>query len=95
MLELARIQFAILRMQHKGRMEKAGKAHGMMEHAIESTGALIATAIGIGAIAASIFFTVNTTTWDATSKIVWPYIFVLAIVVILFGYLKHAQHGAS
>lgn len=68
-------------------------ARNMMDHAIDSTGALVATAIGIGAIAAGIFFTVNTSGWDATSALVWPYIFVLAIVVIIFGYLKSARSG--
>jgi hypothetical protein len=70
-------------------------ANDMMSHAINSAGALIAVAIGIGGVAAGIFFTVNTTGWDTTSKLVWPYIFVLSIAVILFGFLRMAQKGGD
>jgi hypothetical protein len=67
------------------------RAHDFMGFAIDATGGLIAAAIGIGLIASTIFFSVNTTAWDTTSKTVWPYIFVLVVVVILFGLLQMAR----
>jgi hypothetical protein len=67
------------------------KAHDMMGTALEITGALIAVAVGIGMVAAPIFFNTNTTAWDSTSKVIFPVLFVLALVVILFGFLWKAK----
>jgi hypothetical protein len=68
-------------------------AHNFMDEALDITGGIVGAAIGIGLIAGGIFFTVNTTGWDSTSKLVWPYIFVLAIVALLFGLLYRARHS--
>jgi hypothetical protein len=70
-----------------------GKAFNFMDEALDITGGIVGAAIGIGLIAGGIFFTVNTTGWDSTSKLVWPYIFVLAIVALLFGLLYRARHS--
>ena len=70
-----------------------GIAHNFMDEALDITGGIVGAAIGIGLIAGGIFFTVNTTGWDSTSKLVWPYIFVLAIVALLFGLLYRARHS--
>lgn len=67
----------------------------MMATALEVTGALIAVAVGIGYVAAPVFFATNTTTWDATSKIIFPVLFVLALVVILFGFLMKARQSKA
>jgi hypothetical protein len=69
------------------------KAHDMMGTALEITGTLIAVAVGIGYVAAPIFFNTNTTGWDSTSKIIFPVLFVLALVVILFGFLMKARQN--
>ena len=53
--------------------------------------AIIITAILFGGIAGGIFFTINTTSgnWDATSKLVWPYIFPISLTCILMGIIGH------
>jgi formate/nitrite transporter FocA (FNT family) len=67
------------------------RAHDLMGKALEVTGALIAVSVGIGYVAAPIFFSTNTTTWDTTSKIIFPVLFVLGLVVVLFGLLQSAR----
>jgi hypothetical protein len=70
------------------------RAHSISDMAMEITGALIVIAIGIGSIAAPIFFATNTSAlagWDATSRTIWPYLFLLSIVAILFGILYMAK----
>jgi len=66
-------------------------AHNMMAKALEITGALIAVSIGIGMVAAPIFFSTNTSTWDTTSQTIFPILFVLGLVVVLFGFLWAAK----
>ena len=57
--------------------------------------AIIITAILFGGIAGGIFFQANTTGWDATSKLVWPYIFPIALTAILMGIIWHMYQGVS
>lgn len=71
------------------------RAKSLMDHALEITGAIIAVAVGVGYVAAPIFFATNTTGWDATSQIIWPVLFVLALVAILFGLLYMARHKGA
>ena len=71
------------------------KAKDLMSKALEVTGALIAVSVGIGYVAAPIFFATNTSTWDATSKIIFPVLFVLGLVVVLFGLLMAAKRGSA
>jgi nitrogen fixation-related uncharacterized protein len=66
-------------------------AHNMMAKALEITGALIAVSIGIGMVAGPIFFATNTTGWDTTSQTIFPILFVLGLVVVLFGFLWAAK----
>jgi len=53
--------------------------------------AIIITAILVGGITAGIFFAINTTSgnWDATSKMIWPYMFPLTLTCILMGIIGH------
>lgn len=57
--------------------------------ATELAVALIVIAILVGGIAAGIFFQANTSGWDATSKLIWPYIFPLALAALLVVILSH------
>jgi hypothetical protein len=75
-----------------------GKAHSFMDTSLDIAGGIVAAALGIGAVGAGIFFSVNTSAngstvagWDATSKLVWPYIFVLSVVSLLFMLLYRAR----
>jgi hypothetical protein len=75
----------------------------LAELATELAIALIIIAILIGGIASNIFFSVNRTwngsgsfaeanrtyTWDATSNLIWPYIFPLCLAALLVGILYH------
>jgi formate/nitrite transporter FocA (FNT family) len=71
------------------------RAHDLMGKALEVTGALIAVSVGIGYVAAPIFFATNTDAWDSTSKIIFPVLFVLGLVVILFGLLASARNRGA
>jgi cytochrome b subunit of formate dehydrogenase len=51
--------------------------------------AIIITAILFGGIAGGIFFQACTSSWDTTSKLVWPYIFPIALTCILMGIIGH------
>lgn len=55
--------------------------------------AIIIVAILFGGIAGGIFFQANTTGWDTTSKLVWPYIFPIALTAILMGIIAHMYSG--
>lgn len=55
--------------------------------------AIIIVAILFGGIAGGIFFQANTTGWDTTSKLVWPYIFPIALTAILMGIIAHMYTG--
>jgi hypothetical protein len=71
---------------------------GLAQLATELAIALIVIAILVGGIAANIFFTVNYSTaagWDATSRVVWPYIFPLSLAALLIGILYHMYTGAK
>jgi hypothetical protein len=79
-----------------------GKAHNFMDTSLDIAGGLVAAALGIGAVGAGIFFSVNTSlggngsygnvsSWDSTSRLVWPYIFVLSVVALLFMLLYRAR----
>lgn len=70
-------------------------ARSLMDHALELTGAIIAVSIGLGAIAAPIFFNTSTVFWDTTSKTIWPYLFVLALAVFLIGMLYSFKKGRA
>jgi hypothetical protein len=69
---------------------------GLAQLATELALALIVIAILIGGIASSIFFTVDPvgSSWDATSQLIWPYIFPLALAALLVGILYHMYIGA-
>jgi ABC-type antimicrobial peptide transport system permease subunit len=70
------------------------RAYNMMDLALELAGGLLIIALGIGYVAAPIFFTVNNTStasWDVTSRTIWPYLFLLSIVTVLFGLLYVAK----
>jgi hypothetical protein len=91
MFELVKAMYQMAKAESVKRHE--GRADNFMDEALDITGGIVGAAIGIGLIAGGIFFTVNTTGWDTTSKLVWPYIFVLAIVALLFGLLYRARHS--
>ena len=70
---------------------------GLAQLATELALALIVIAILIGGIASSIFFTVDPAGdgWDATSILIWPYIFPLSLAALLVGILYHMYVGAK
>jgi len=71
--------------------------------------ALIVTAILIGGISANIFFAVNRTwngtgsmaeanhtyAWDATSNLIWPYIFPLCLAALIVAIVYHMYVGSK
>ena len=68
---------------------------GLAQLATELALALIVIAILVGGIAANIFFATSTVGWDATSKLIWPYLFPLALAALLVGILYHMYTGAK
>jgi hypothetical protein len=57
--------------------------------------ALIVIAILVGGISSRIFFATCLSGWDATSLLIWPYIFPLSLAAILVGILYHMYTGAK
>lgn len=55
--------------------------------------ALVVLAILFGGIAGGIFFQTNTTGWDATSSLVWGYIFPIALSAVLVMIIGHMYYG--
>lgn len=91
MFELVKAMFATEMAKRKALRDPA-KAYSMADKAIDLTVTLIVVAIGVGAIGAGIFFTINTTAWDTTSRTVWPYVFVIIIAAIIIGAIMAVRH---
>lgn len=49
---------------------------------------LILIAILVGGVASGIFFSTNTSAWDASSVLVWGFIFVVAVAGLIIQLLK-------
>jgi hypothetical protein len=80
---------------HVANAVKAARAYDLAKTALELGIAMVIIAVVIGQVALPIFFGVNTSGYDATTKLIWPFLAVLTIVGLLIIILKRAQSSAE
>ena len=80
---------------HFAEAVKAARAFDLAKTALELGIAMVIIAVVIGQVALPIFFGVNTSGYDATTKLIWPFLAVLTIVGLLIIILKRAQSSAE